>query len=104
MRALLIDLARRRELITYSEMCARLETVTLHPHSFVFARLLREVCGEEEAKGHGMLCALVVSKTTGMPGGGYFRGMAELGFDASDLEARWREDVDAVFAYWDEKS
>jgi hypothetical protein len=100
LHALLIACARARRIVTYSEVCAELTTVHLHPHSFVFAHLLREVCSEGFELGEGILCALVVSKTTGMPGGGYFRGMADLGFDASDLEKRWREDVEEVFARW----
>ncbi len=102
-RAILIELAQSRQTITYSGLCLRLQTVTLHPHSFVFTRILREVCGEELEKGHRMLCALVVAKATGMPGGGYFGAMAQLGADASDLEARWREDLEDVFTYWSQE-
>lgn len=102
MRALLRDLARTHQLITYSELANQIQTAYLHPHSFVFTRLLREVCGEEERAGHGMLCALVVSKTTGIPSGGYFTGLAGPDRDPDDLEALWREDLERLFAYWSE--
>ncbi len=106
MRAILIQLARDKKLITYGELALRM-SIYLHPHSFTFTNLLRQVCGEEYDKGHGMLCALVVSKITGMPSGGYFRGMANLREDAGmsemDIEAAWRADVESVFALWDEK-
>jgi hypothetical protein len=100
LREILIYLARTRQTATYSDVCMMMQTVHLHPYSFIFTRLLTEVCGEEEAKGHGMLCALVVAKLTGMPGAGYFRGMAALGRDQSDMEASWRAEVEQVFEYW----
>lgn len=99
-RSILIDLARARRTITYTELCLLIPRVRLHPHSFVFTALLREVCSEEEAAGHGMLCALVVSKLTGMPGAGYFRSATFSDRDISDPEASWRADLEAVFAYW----
>jgi len=101
MRAILIDAARSREILTYSELANRNPVAYLHPHSFTFTNMLRSVCGEEYAKGHGQLCALVVSKTTGMPSGGYFRGMAGEHDSNEDLETRWRADVDHVFKLWE---
>lgn len=101
-RALLYELARAREVVTYTEFCLRLSTVRLHPHSFIFAHLLREVCNEEEAKGSGVLCALVVSKTTGMPGAGYFRRREFERMQPDDLEGHWRAELEDVFARWAE--
>ena len=100
MRAILIVQARARQTITYGELARRLTRVTLHPHSFIFTRLLQEVCGEEERAGHGQLCALVVSKATGKPSGGYFGMAAKRGLSVDDLDARWQEDLQAVFDYW----
>lgn len=103
MRALLIECARNRAIITYGDLSAMMHTVRIHPGSFIFTHLLTAVCQEEAANGNGMLCALVVSKATGMPGGGYFRGMATLGRDTSDLEASWRAEVEAVFTHWQDR-
>lgn len=101
-RAILIRAARERRLLTYGEVCAQIQSVLLHPGSYVFARLLREVCFEAEAKGQGMLCALVVLKATGIPGGGYFRGAAAAGRVMDDLVASWRAEVEAVYSIWSE--
>ncbi|MFN8526988.1 MAG: hypothetical protein U0670_00045 [Anaerolineae bacterium] len=101
MRAILIDCARERRTITYSELASINPVAYLHPHSFTFTHLLRQVCGEEAAKGHGQLCALVVSKITGMPSGGYFRGLAVEGDSTEDIEARWRADLEQVFKRWE---
>jgi len=100
LRAILIDLARSKTTATYTEVCQRLQTVMLHPHSYIFAHLLREVCLKEEAQGHGILCALVVSKMTGMPGAGYFASRARRGTPHDDLTVGWQNDVEEVFAYW----
>lgn len=99
MRVELIDLAKQKRIVTYSEL-ALLLPVYVHPGSYAFTRLLGQVCEAEEQAGHGMLCALVVSKATGIPGAGFFRGAAEHGRDASDPERCWRDELERVFAYW----
>lgn len=102
MRTELIALAKQKRIVTYSDLALSLP-VYIHPGSYAFTRLLSRVCGEEEALGHGLLCALVVSKATGIPGAGFFRGAAERGYDASNIDQYWRDEVDRVFAYWDEQ-
>jgi hypothetical protein len=99
MASIMIETARARATITYGDLAARLP-VHIHPHSFVFARLLRAVCAEELQKGHGQLCTLVVSKATGLPSGGYFVGTAVQGRETSDLEAEWRKDLEALWGRW----
>lgn len=101
-RAILIETARARQTITYSEICLRLTTVTLHYHSFFFHKLLRDVCREAWERGEGMLCALVVLKGTGLPSGGYFDHLS--GATPEELEAEWRRDLESVFAYWSDRA
>lgn len=99
MRVELIELAKQRRTITYGEL-ALLLPVYVHPGSYAFSRLLGQVCAEAEAAGEGLLCALVVSKATGMPGAGYFRGIAERGCTADDVTDCWRDDLERVFERW----
>ena len=102
MAAILIECARQRQTITYGNLCDRLTTVSLDPGTFIFSHLLREVCGEELRKGHDQLCALVVSKATGMPSAGYFaREIADVS-GPDMLEALWRSELEEVFARWAE--
>ncbi len=98
MASIMIETARARTTITYGELAAQLP-VHIHPHSFVFSQLLRAVCAEELQKGHGQLCTLVVSKTTGLPSSGYFVGTAVQGRETGDLEAEWRKDLEALWAH-----
>ncbi|MCK6579024.1 MAG: hypothetical protein L6Q98_13055 [Anaerolineae bacterium] len=100
MYAELIVVAKARQIITYSDLALRLPTAYVHPGSYAFTRLLGEVCDAEEAAGRGMICALVVSKATGIPGAGYFRGAAARGRDVSDLDRCWREECERVFDAW----
>lgn len=100
MRSILIAHARDRQTITYSGLSLLMQTVHVHYRSPLFMQLLTDVCAEEERQGHGMLCALVVSKTTGIPGGGYFSGMAQMGRDVSEMEASWRAELEQVYDYW----
>jgi hypothetical protein len=102
MRAIMIEMAQARETITYSDLSLRLETAQLHYHSFLFTRLLIEIGREEEAAGRGILPAVVVSKATGMPGGGYFRLSAKMGHETSTIEALWRDDLETLFDYWEQ--
>lgn len=100
MTTVLITCARDQRTITYGGLCAELTTVTLDPGTFIFSHLLREVCAEGLRKGYGQLCALVVSKATGMPSAGYFaRSVLDIsGPDA--LEAFWVAERDEVFLRW----
>lgn len=98
-RAILIDTARQRQLITYGEITARLTSLQAHPGSYVFTALLREVCADVVREGGGMLCALVVAKANGRPGAGYWR---DLLCPQGDLDACWREECEAVWNIWSE--
>lgn len=107
MRAIMIEMARARETITYSELALRLQTAYVHYHSFTMARLLNDIGSEEIDAGRGVLPAVVVTKTTGIPGGGYFGIARHEVADANELnelEAYWRQDLEAVFDYWADPS
>lgn len=102
MRTALIELARLRQKISYSELAARLQTVYLHHRAPAFSALLREIAAEEEAAGRPSLAALVVNKQTGIPGAGFFKGVVMHGDDTADLEAYWRGEFNRVCDYWSE--
>lgn len=101
MRTLMIEAARARETMTYAELCMRLQTARVHYHSSFLVHMLDEIGREEMAAGRGALPAVVVRKDSGIPGGGYFRETAHPDHDPDELEAWWRQDLDALYAYWD---
>ena len=96
----LVDLARSRQVVTYSELTRQLRTAQLHPHSYTLAGLLREICHEEADAGRGLLCALVVTQQTGLPGGGFFRIAARRGRDIADPEQCWANEVQMIYDQW----
>jgi hypothetical protein len=104
MRAILVGCARARHTITYSELTRQLTTARVHYHSPWLTRLLEALGREEAAAQRPILAALVVTKQTGMPGGGYFEMTARDSLPAEDLAAIWQADVQAVYEYWKEEA
>jgi len=93
--------ARDEKTITYSDLVARLETtIALKAESRALADLLDEISKEQEARGRGMLSAVVVRKDTQRPGLGFFKLAQELGRDTSDSEKCWVEEFNRVIAIW----
>jgi hypothetical protein len=103
MRQVMVETARRGQLITYSELCASLKTAYLHYHSPQIVRLLDEIGMIERDAGRPILPAVVVGKQSGIPGAGYFRIAGEEHGDTEgsvDPKANWEADLQAVFDYW----
>ncbi len=102
-RCRLIDLAKRRETITYGELARQLETVEIHPYSYAFAGLLKAVCQMEDEAGRGLLCALVVRQSDGLPGNGFFRYALQRGRQFEDEQAFWEQEVNFIYQVWRER-
>ena len=102
MRQVMIETARRGQLITYSEMCALLKTAYLHYHSPQIVKLLDEIGFIEREAGRPILPAVVVGKQSGIPGAGYFRlaGEGHESENGFDPKVNWEADLQAVFDYW----
>ncbi len=100
MREVLIGVAKLQATIPYGDLAAQLRTISPHPGSYVFQALLRDLCREELAAGRGMLCALVVSKATGIPGQGFFKALISMGRDCRDINLCWQEECQRVYAVW----
>lgn len=102
MRQLMIEAARRNQIITYSELCAALKTAYLHYHSPQIVKLLDEIGAIEHAAGRPILPAVVVGKQSGIPGAGYFKiaGERPQAEGSVDPKAIWEADLQLVFDYW----
>jgi hypothetical protein len=102
MRQVMIETARRGQLITYSELCALLKTAYLHYHSPQIVKLLDEIGMIERDAGRPILPAVVVGKQSGIPGAGYFRiaGEGHESENSFDPKVNWEADLKAVFDYW----
>lgn len=101
MRQALIERARLRGMIPYSELVDQVTTIRLQPNSFALAAMLGEISAEEDAAGRGMLTVIVVHKDGDMqPGPGFFDLARELGRDTSDILQCWVDELRAVHRAW----
>ncbi|MEQ8673070.1 MAG: hypothetical protein RLP44_16890 [Aggregatilineales bacterium] len=101
-RTILIQLARSCKTITYSNLCARIQTAYMHHRAPGFHYLLRELCRDEISAGRPVIGVVVVNKQTGRCGAGYFKFAAQMGADVSDPETYWNEEFERVCEYWGE--
>jgi hypothetical protein len=99
MRQIMIEVARNRQTITYSELCAMLKTTYLHYHSPALTQLLVEIGTEEAKAGRPVLPAVVVGKQSGMPGAGYFKADIEEA-EINNPKAAWEADLQRLYTYW----
>lgn len=93
------QVAAHRDTISYSEF-GRMVNPPLHHRNPMLYELLRDVCEEERRAGRPNLCALVVRKSDGIPGKGFFEGSAIQGVDMSDYVAYWQAQVEACWKYY----
>lgn len=101
MRAILIERAKARDLISYSELAAQIKSIQIRPESYAFAAMLGEISTEEDMAGRGMLSVIVIHKSGDIkPGPGFFELAKELGRDTSDVDACWVAELKKVYEYW----
>lgn len=92
-RALLVEIARRRRTISYSDLTSKVETYEFQPNDPRLYRLLDDLSQEEVAAGRGMLSVVVVHKDDKQPGVGFFELAKALGrkiANVHDAKARDR--------------
>ena len=93
--------AKVRGMMPYSELVQKIDAVKLEAHDPRLSELLMDISIDEEAKGRGMISALVVHKMGDMqPGTGFFELAKRLGKDTSDILACWITEVKRVHSIW----
>jgi hypothetical protein len=101
-KAALAECARARKMISYTGFMHRIRSISFAtPHDSRLPQFLAEISTEEAKAGRGMMTALVVRKNGDQkPGGGFFELAERLGYDVSDPEKFWVDEVNKVFASW----
>src|SRR5579884_3706019 len=85
-KSLLIERAKLRGMIPYSELAEKVRSMNLEAHDQRLFHLLGEISSEESNAGRGMLSVIVVHKVGDMqPGPGFFDLAKRLGRDTSDI-------------------
>jgi hypothetical protein len=99
-KAALAQCARERKMISYTEFIHHICSISFEtPYDSRLPQFLAEISMEEAKAGRGMMTALVVRKNGDrMPGQGFFELAGRLGYDVSDPEKFWIEQVNKVFA------
>jgi hypothetical protein len=101
----LIDVARRKGRIAYSELAAQITAIQIEAHDPRMFHLLGEISTAEDKAGRGMLTAIVVHKSGDMqPGPGFFELAKSLGKDTSDVLVCWINEFNKVHDYWANKA
>ena len=101
MRQTLIERARVRGMIPYSDLVDQVISVNLEPNSYALAAMLGEISSDEDAAGRGMLTVIVVHKEGDMqPGPGFFELAKELGRDTCVILKCWVDELHTVHRVW----
>ncbi len=101
MRQILVERARLRGMIPYSDLVSRIETIQMTPDSSALAHMLGEISEAGDGSGRGMLSVIVVHKVGDMqPGPGFFQLAKKLGRDTSDILVCWVDELKRVHGYW----
>lgn len=98
-QTLLITLARQRRTITYGELAASLTTISIDAGSYAMTGLLRDVHRLDMANQRPSLATLVVRRSDGRPGPGYFKGLADIEDEAFN-EDYWQAEFERLCTYW----
>lgn len=103
-RNLLIERAKLRGMMPYSELVGKIKSVHFEAHDQRLFHLLGELSTEDDAAGRGMLSVIVVHKHGDMqPGPGFFDLAKRLGRDTSDIVNCWVGELKKVYAVWSEE-
>jgi len=97
---ILVACAKNRETITYSELSRQIKTAHVPYHRYKMVGLLDEVDSGAYAKASSSLATLVVRKSDGLPGGGYFSNKFPEGTPIEDLRAYWQTEFEQTCADW----
>jgi hypothetical protein len=100
-RVILIEKAKKRANIPYSDLVGMVKSVNFSPFDQRLFAILGQISVTENEQGRPLLSVLVVHKTGDMqPGEGFFELARALGRDTSDVLKAWIVEVQKVHQYW----
>ncbi len=99
---ILVRVAQKKRLITYSDLCKQIKSVNFTPDDHAFHAVLGEVSRWGNRNGKGLLSVLVVykDKDRQRPGPGFFEMGRDLGYELPDRDAEdafWAEQANKVY-------
>jgi hypothetical protein len=104
-RRVLIEKAKNRAMIPYSELVGLVASVSFDAYDQRLFAILGQLSIEEHEAGRPLLSVLVVHKTGDMqPGEGFFELAEALGRDTSDVLKTWISELQLVFQHWNKST
>lgn len=103
-RDIMVAVARNRQMITYSDMAAKMTTIAVEAHDQVLWDIIGDVAKDEEKAGRGLLSAVVVHKHGDMePGKGFFELAKFFQRNLTDRTKCWVEELKDLYEFWSVK-
>ena len=106
-RYILVNVARVKGLITYSELVKRVKNYKMNPNIVTLANKLTSISKREHALGRGLLSAVVIRKKMpeqGIPGSGFFNRLAPfLKCRGQTKRVCWQRHLDQVYNAWNRR-
>ena len=97
----MIEVAKRRGTISYSDLVVAITAIRLQPDEKPFHNLLGQISIEENEAERGMLSVVVVHKGGDFrPGPGFFELAQDLGRDVREPDKFWSEELQRVYDVW----
>ncbi len=92
--------ASAKQTITYRELVDQITALSYQPYDDALSDLLSHISRQDNAKGRGMLSAVVIhAGGDRLPGDGFFDLAKELGRTFTDRKKFWRSEVATVFKH-----
>ncbi len=99
LKSILIDAAKKEQLVTYKDLSFSLNSEKLSPNSEALSALLYEVTREEFLSGKGLLTSVVVkSGQVPFPGDGFFKCAEECGKKVYGREKFWIRELKRLYS------
>lgn len=100
-RQILIERAKVRGTIPYSELVEKVQASRFIPRSSRLAHMLGLISKDEVEKKRGMLTAVVVGKNGPMePGRGFYKLAKSLNRGRGGLSKCWARELRRIYSYW----
>lgn len=100
-KEILIEVAKQRGRIAYSELTPRIQAIQFDYEDQRFGWFLGEISEEEMKANRGMLSAIVVHKSGDMiPGPGFYDLAKRLGKKVGDIDRFWLSEFNKVHDVW----
>jgi hypothetical protein len=94
----MIEVAKRRSTISYSNLAIAIRTIRFQPDEKPFHNLLGQISIEENEEDRGMLSVVVVHQRGDLrPGPGFFELARDLGWDVREPDKFWAEKLQRVY-------